>query len=309
MLGASMVLSQVTGPIFPTTVQSGGFTKYDSNNYPIVAVSGLSASSATSAPAVKITDGTNTAAVTASKALMVEHGPLSYLIDTVALGGTNNVTHIGGFAQTATNFTFHVSLADTNRPVHIAGGHVTIDNEEIGDAADDPVFTKPIEGTNSCAGFSKVVSVTPKQGADGTIAAFTANDAASYPFEIDCARANGKGVYLNNIVATVGIDCSTTPPAFELYLFDSYPTLSAPEEPWDMADDQLSKVVGGPYSIPTTYWAAQGTLNGIMQTNTYSTLILPASNSTKLYGVLKAKNTWTPGATNDLVLKFKFMQD
>lgn len=155
---------------------------------------------------------------------------------------------------------------------------------------------------------SKLVQITPYC----TNVAVGDGQYLSQPFEIDCARANGLSVYLNNVVWTIDDDISSTKPAFDLCIYDQYPTgANGPTVTWDISDANNQHAVTTPLTFPTTFWYAQAALNGLcgMGTNSLNIQMTPGASSTKLYGVLKARGTFTPGATNSIKGRLKFNQD
>lgn len=147
MLGASTILSQVTGPIFPTTIQSGGFTKYDTNGYPYVNATGITidTSSLTNLTVSTATNGLSTAII----------GPSGNYSEVSATKGlwvqtTNSLVSVSNQISLVNAEALLNSISNLlYSPLLVGITNATIDYADIGSNGLGSASSKPIWSTNT----------------------------------------------------------------------------------------------------------------------------------------------------------------
>jgi hypothetical protein len=197
-------------------------------------------------------------------------------------------------------------LISSNTPLHVANivsGNVTTSSSTTNSAytAANPLWSG-IATVVTNVSPAKTVTVKPNIGTSSIVD----GDVFSTPFEIDCARANGTEVYLTGMTI-LDEDDSNNQKSFDLFLFNSYPTVASVSSAWATSDAVMETCAAGPIIIPGAQFTAHGS-NSTLTTNGMFFQMTAESSSTKLYGVLKARGTLTVGATNVLQFKFRFMQ-
>jgi hypothetical protein len=164
-------------------------------------------------------------------------------------------------------------------------------------------------------GFTKVVTATVTRENDTN--AYTAGDlitpstTAHNPITFsDCARNNGgSGIILDAVL--IDSACQTTKLDAELYLFDTTVAPVHDNAAWAPSDAELATLVAV-IDFGSTPWVGDptaGTGNVVYQVQNNNAGFVCGAASRNLFGVLVARNAYTPVGLEVFTIRLKIVQD
>jgi hypothetical protein len=164
-------------------------------------------------------------------------------------------------------------------------------------------------------GFTKVVTAALTRPDDTT--AYTAGDVVQSSTSThtpitftDCARHNGgSGVLLDALLLDSA--CQTTKLDAELYLFDTTVAPAHDNEAWAPSDAELVTLVAI-IDFGASPWVGDptaGTGNVAFQVQNNNAGFVCGAASRNLFGVLVARNAYTPVALEVFTIRLKIVQD
>lgn len=151
-------------------------------------------------------------------------------------------------------------------------------------------YTRPADTTTYAAGDVVAESTTA-----ATILTFTS-----------MAAANGGGGVINAAVLVDSL-AQTLKPQFELWLFDTAPTMQNDNAAWAPSAAQLEKLVGVIVFNAGAFRVAGA--NGAIHTDAIGLPYACDAAGTTLYGVLVARNAYVPGNAEKFTVRLYYMQD
>jgi len=119
-------------------------------------------------------------------------------------------------------------------------------------------------------------------------------------------RSNGGGGIIQSAVLIDSVAAATKPDT-ELYLFDQIITMQSDNAVWAPLDAEMLNCVGV-IAFPVGAFKTAGA-NGIIDVTGLGKAFNCAASSTTLYGVLVARNAYTPTALEQFELRLQVLQD
>lgn len=154
------------------------------------------------------------------------------------------------------------------------------------------IFTRPNDATQYTAG-------------DVIADSSTASIASILRFN-NIARTNGGGGIIQSALLIDSIAAATKPDS-ELYLFDQIITMQSDNAVWAPTDAEMNYCVGV-IAFPTGAFKTAGA-NGLIAATGLGTAFNCASDRMTLYGVLVARNAYTPTAFEQFEIRLQVLQD
>lgn len=139
----------------------------------------------------------------------------------------------------------------------------------------------------------------------GDVVADSTSDPHALEF-IGAVRVPGGGGIIQSAIL-IDSTAEATKPDLELYLFNHRPAMQADNAAWAPTDREMEDCLGV-ISFPLSYFKTAGA-NGIIQPTNPSLGFACDANATSLYGVLVARNAYTPVSGEKFVIRLFVLQD
>lgn len=143
--------------------------------------------------------------------------------------------------------------------------------------------------------------------ASGDVVANSTSAATILTFS-DVARQNGGGAYIHRAVL-IDSASQTTKPEFELYLFDTAPVMENDNAAWDPSDTEIEACVGYIPFSSANWRTGANSGNGLIVAENLGLAIQCAAGSKALYGILVARNAYTPISAEKFTLRLFVQPD
>jgi len=120
------------------------------------------------------------------------------------------------------------------------------------------------------------------------------------------AKAAGLGATIQ-AVTFVDSAAQTLKPEFELYLFDTAPTMQNDNVAWAPSDSEMEKCLGV-IALPSQLFKTAGA-NGVISVDGPGRPIQCASSVSSIYGILVTRNAYVPISGEKFVIRLHVSQD
>lgn len=151
-------------------------------------------------------------------------------------------------------------------------------------------YTRPADTTTYAAG-----DVVADSTSAATILTFSS-----------IARAAGLGGVIQH-AQLIDSAAQTTKPDFELYLFDTAPTMQNDNAAWAPSDSEMEKCLGRIDFATANFKTGSG--NGMIQAANISIPFQCASSVSAIYGILVARNAYVPVSAEKFTVRLHVLQD
>lgn len=139
----------------------------------------------------------------------------------------------------------------------------------------------------------------------GDVVADSTSTATILKFK-NVARTQGGGGVIQSAILVDSI-AAATKPDLELYLFDAPPAMQADNAAWNPTDPEMLACVGV-IAFPLGAFKTAGA-NGIIDSTGIAKAYNCAANTQDLYGILVARNAYTPTALEVFEVRLQVLQD
>ena len=158
---------------------------------------------------------------------------------------------------------------------------------------------------------SKVITVSKTRPADttayaaGDVVAESTSAATVWTFD-DCARGAGLGGILQG-AAIIDSAAQSTKPDLELYLFTTAPATQNDNAAWAPSDAEMEACIGV-IAFSLSNFKVAGA-NGIISVEGIAKVFQCAASVRALYGILVARNAYTPISAEKFTISLQVIQD